>query len=391
MTTVFVKEIKNSIRCDNFESYTPMVPHIVFEFQQHENNNIGLFFSPPFIFHPAQRERIYKYLDTHIQNSETQIYFDNMWEGHVLTPVNEIHKFIYDLNLNPKNCFFFTGGLQAQHLYDDYCKQYSITPDRQINIRTTNLWEYLTRKSCEISNPSFKIENRDKTFLCFNRMNRKHRTALLGMLHSKNLVDKSYYSFFVPAYGKTKTLQDMLTFLRSHINPQLHSDITDSLLNIYPQLPLKINTNFQTENINYVKADDQYYFESSYFSLVTETFFFSGTFDGIHTDENSVFFSEKIFKPIICKHPFILVSRPHSLTYLKKMGYKTFHPYIDETYDEIENDEQRLIAIVNEVERLSKQTDNEWIEWLTNIQDIVEHNYNIIMNKDKSEFVFNEL
>ena len=134
--------------------------------------------------------------------------------------------------------------------------------------------------------------------------------------------------------------------------------------------------------MNYVKADDDQYYQNSYFSLVTETFFFKTIEKNSKVvDENSVFFSEKIFKPIICKHPFIMMNRPYSLEYLRKIGYKTFAPFIDETYDTIEDDEDRLLAVVNEVERLSKMTDDEWIAWQENVRDIVEHNYKVITSK----------
>lgn len=391
MTIVYVREIDPSIRCDNLESYTPMVPHIVFEFQKHDGNNMGLFFSPPFRFTPERREEIYTFIKNNLKDENTQIYFDNMWEGHVLTPVSEIHRFVKDLELNPKKCFFFTSGLQAHEMYNDYCVSNNISANERIQIRVVNLWEYLTRKSCQITSPVFRIEKKEKLFLCFNRMNRIHRTALLGLLQGKNLVDRAYYSFFVPAYGETNTLEDMFLFLKSRVSAPTFNQIKKNLQDIYPKLPLRVNIAEQGDNVNYVKADDQQFVENSYFSLVTETFFFPGTFDGVHEEENSVFFSEKIFKPIICKHPFIAVTRPHSLQYLRKLGYKTFHPFINETYDTIIDDEQRLQEIVAEVERLSKQTDEQWIDWLTNIQAIVEHNYDVIMNKSKSEFVFNEL
>jgi hypothetical protein len=58
------------------------------------------------------------------------------------------------------------------------------------------------------------------------------------------------------------------------------------------------------------------------------------------------------------------------------MGYKTFSPFIDEAYDLIENDEQRLLAIVGEIKRLCKFTDKEWLDFQCNIHDSVVYNYN---------------
>ena len=65
---------------------------------------------------------------------------------------------------------------------------------------------------------------------------------------------------------------------------------------------------------------------------------------------------------------------------LRDFGYKTFHPYIDETYDTLVDDEQRITAIVNEIERLCKLSDSAWIEWQHNVESIVLHNYNTLLN-----------
>jgi hypothetical protein len=75
---------------------------------------------------------------------------------------------------------------------------------------------------------------------------------------------------------------------------------------------------------------------------------------------------------------------------LKECGYQTFHPYIDESYDNIEDDELRYQAVIQEINRLCAQTDEEWITWQNNIKSIVEHNYQVLLSKtefDKPEVI----
>jgi hypothetical protein len=84
------------------------------------------------------------------------------------------------------------------------------------------------------------------------------------------------------------------------------------------------------------------------------------------------------------------VSRPHSLSKLKELGYKTFSPYIDESYDEEINDYERLKMIVNEIERLSNLSEPQLVEFLTAVKEIVEYNYQLLTNKQsdlKGNFV----
>ena len=80
-------------------------------------------------------------------------------------------------------------------------------------------------------------------------------------------------------------------------------------------------------------------------------------------------------------HPFILITRPYSLKSLRNLGYKTFSPFIDESYDDIENDIDRFKAIHDEITRLGMLTNDEWITFQENIKSIVEYNFDILKNK----------
>ena len=62
------------------------------------------------------------------------------------------------------------------------------------------------------------------------------------------------------------------------------------------------------------------------------------------------------------------------------MGYKTFHPFIDESYDNETNDLNRLEMISNEVKKFANKNKNEKIEFLNSVKDIVKHNQNLFLN-----------
>jgi hypothetical protein len=66
------------------------------------------------------------------------------------------------------------------------------------------------------------------------------------------------------------------------------------------------------------------------------------------------------------------MARPYCLRVLREQGYKTFSPYIDESYDTIENDDLRFEAIVKEIKRLNNFTGGDWEVWQTGIKEIVE-------------------
>ena len=55
-------------------------------------------------------------------------------------------------------------------------------------------------------------------------------------------------------------------------------------------------------------------------------------------DKGTIFISEKTWKPIMVGHPFIMVGNKNNLKFLKDLGYKTFDKWIDESYDDIEDE-----------------------------------------------------
>ena len=317
--------------------------------------------------------------------------FDNLFEGGIDIVVHRIHTIIDLLHINPSMVYYLVGAINGREEYEKFCIRNNITS--RIHIYSANVWEYsLKCAAIKMIEPVFVIKTRKKLFLSFNRVTRLHRLALVCLLQDAGLVDRSFYSFFLDAtHGHIeleKSKEIFKTALRYRIkDTELSTILLDSLERNESKFPLKLNID-KTYNKNYIDDNDRILFNESYFSLVTETFFFDYTrnHDGKIMDETSVFFTEKIFKPISMKHPFIIASRPYSLYHLRQIGYKTFHPYINEEYDIIDNNEQRLLAIVEEIKRLSTYSDSDWIIWQENIKDIVEYNYSIFMNKQLKDY-----
>ena len=86
-------------------------------------------------------------------------------------------------------------------------------------------------------------------------------------------------------------------------------------------------------------------YRDTYFSLVTETVF----------SYPYSFRTEKIWKPIAVGHPFIAVANQGFYRDLHKLGFKTFGHVIDETFDQIDNNQERIERIATVVEDLCQQ------------------------------------
>jgi hypothetical protein len=86
--------------------------------------------------------------------------------------------------------------------------------------------------------------------------------------------------------------------------------------------------------------------------------------------------TEKTFKAIALEMPFVLVAPAYSLEYLRSYGFRTFEPYIDESYDTIVDPVlriERVTAVLLEIQARSAAAKNALWQALL---PIVEHNWN---------------
>ena len=114
-------------------------------------------------------------------------------------------------------------------------------------------------------------------------------------------------------------------------------------------------------------------FNDTAYSIVAETDF----------DNTLSFYSEKTAKPIIYKRLFVAFTGYKFLHNLRSFGFRTFDGIIDESYDLIEDDTQRLQAAFEQVKYLCN-TPQEAIHPL--IADILEHNYRVMMDTDWTRY-----
>jgi hypothetical protein len=70
------------------------------------------------------------------------------------------------------------------------------------------------------------------------------------------------------------------------------------------------------------------------------------------------FLTEKTFKCLKHGHPFVLFAPAGSLASLRSMGYRTFDHCIDNTYDSIQNNTDRYLAVMHTIRQLAQQDPN---------------------------------
>lgn len=283
--------------------------------------------------------------------------------------IRKIHRIIRIIDNPNVEYYYLCSAVNGQEVYDAYCKHNKITPI--LKVKCSNIFEILQKDGLNnfniVSNSKdveYSLTPKSKLFCCFNKILREHRIKIFYNILKNGLLEKTYSSF---QYGHD--------IINQTFRDQQFINTFKKYENIFP---LMLNMSEKRPNPIDVQQGDFIYHSDSYFSLVTETLFYKNHFEA----GDSIFLTEKTFRPIIHKHPFILAAPAHSLDYLKQIGYMTFSPFIDESYDNIEDDDLRFDAIWKEVERLCAFSPTEWQEWQHNIVNIVNHNYNTLLNKN---------
>ena len=207
---------------------------------------------------------------------------------------------------------------------------------------------------------------RSKRYMCLNFTPRPHRVATLLFLVRQGLVCDGLVSFPGLANRKTDISARIELLLRKEPFPWIEElrEYLPQLLDITP-LSLDVDPFVRVTPVIDVGLHDHY--RETYFSLVTE----SGTRGSGHRR-----FTEKPFKPVLGLHPFVVVGLPQTLAHLRAFGFQTFSPWIDEAYDEILDDAERVAQALIEFERLCRLPRDELDALCMNVLPAVLHNYN---------------
>lgn len=306
-----------------------------------------------------------------INKGYKSVFFDTADEGLYFEILRKIHRIIKMLNVQDINFYYLTSCLNGPDVYKDYCLEHNITP--LLKMLAVNQFENVAKDQLNFfyiktnrSEIEYKKGLKEKLFVCFNKNLRGHRTKIFHKILKHGLLEKSYSSF---EYGK-----NVISVLK-YQDPENMLPAFEKYQHLFP---LTLNVTSDRTNPIDVRDGDLIYHDNSYFSLITETLFFKNEMDV----RNGIFLTEKTFRTIGLKHPFILLSPAGSLEYLKKVGYKTFAPFINESYDLEEDDNKRFELVWKEVQRLCSFTPYKWLSWQEKIVPIVEYNYNHFWNKN---------
>lgn len=134
----------------------------------------------------------------------------------------------------------------------------------------------------------------------------------------------------------------------------------------------QINSSSSTGDTETTNSLEKFY-RDIFCDIVTESRFAQATGN----------YSEKVYQPMFYKKPFVLCAPPYTLKYLKEEGFKTFSDFWDESYDTIENHEDRLLAIFKLIDFINDKSIDDLRDMYRQMLPILEHNEQLVNSKLK--------
>jgi len=127
---------------------------------------------------------------------------------------------------------------------------------------------------------------------------------------------------------------------------------------------------------NPIRINGSYYY-NSYMSIIQET----------ECTEYTNRFTEKTIKAIAVKHPFMLIGNKGALKLLRSHGFKTFEGFIDESYDEQSDLQSKMSIIIKEMNKFSKFSHDQWVDFYKETEGIREHNFKLFYGRNFQEYL----
>lgn len=243
--------------------------------------------------------------------------------------------------------------ISANTAADDFDRTFYF-PDHELFFRYVNRRQRF---------PEITTAPRPFEFTALNRTHKWWRASVVSDLHRRGILKKSLWS-----YNTKCTIDD-----QEQDNPL--SVMSDQAWHRYMHDFLARGPYFcdgpESEQHNDHRSVNLSLYQDSYCHLVIETLF--------DVDQSrGAFVTEKTYKCIKFGQPFVIIGGPNSLRSLRDAGYRVFDHAIDNSYDEIEDNNDRWQALRRTIEQIRSRNMHQW--YLSCLDDL-QHNQEIYRQK----------
>ncbi len=231
---------------------------------------------------------------------------------------------------------------------EDNIAQTELYPSLKINhVKWTGgvswFWSHMYHKHKD-KKYTFDHTQKKYDFLYLNKNPRRHRVKMFEKLSNTGTLQKSLYTYWPDK-----------------------------------KLPREYELPWAQEYPRYGMDQDIYErpYNDTACSIVSET----------NDNDTEIFMTEKIWKPIIAQHIFIVHGNYLYLQRLREMGFRTFNNYFEEVYDLDRDPTIRINTIADVCDRLR---DAPWQDIYLQTKALRQYNYDNFFNKEKLSLEINK-
>jgi len=285
-----------------------------------------------------------KYLED-VRNGKCKILLFLTYEGYSGSKGNDdfeiIEKWRKESNLPPFSVYYACGNLLSKEIVRNKGLHINVEP-----ILDFEAWNKFSYEKIVEYKP---IDDRN-LFLMYNRNPRPHRVRFLIELLKNNIFNRGFVSlgdvnmYDPEIYLISENDINHFNFLKD--NSPIHIESA-------PNLHYNLACNITTED-----------YDKTFISVISETLIY----------EDTLFISEKTWKPIMVGHPFIILGNKGTLKFLKSIGYKTFDKWFNEDYDNDNDETIRINKIIKILTYYSQKSKEELSLIREEMKEVCNHN-----------------
>lgn len=239
----------------------------------------------------------------------------------------------------------------------------------------SNIVEYTENKAAQLQAAMDHKHYRRYQFLFLNGRLRPHRKALIDNMRDLGLLNHALWTNLGSSVEmaftsslETNKLEPIRLLPPEYEIERARDQLTPDLYTDGGFVKHKLFNNTWGDAIVNPRC-----YTDSWFSLVTETIF----------DYPHSFRTEKIYKPILMAHPFVVAANKGYLKDLRNAGFRTFGHLIDEHYDQYDRPDIRISRIIDSMIWLCKD-DNAAKFWEAS-RDICKYNQQHLVEYNREQ------
>lgn len=221
-----------------------------------------------------------------------------------------------------------------------------------------SFWATATRNFKSYTDDELVPRSFSNKYLCYNRNPHEHRLKLVNEILARGLDAQGTVTLGDHFYTHNPNGKYPLAYEAAPILGPSHTD----------ELVEQGNTEALTESVipcdKYTLGNLETW-QNTFLVVVTET-----------TVESNMFLSEKIFKPMIGKRPFIVLGDTGIVDHLRGHGFKTFGKYFNLEYDKLPSySKEKYTAICDIIEQIANKSEQELHDMYQEMLPDIEHNH----------------